>query len=120
MGRSDPRQRQGYADRKLRHPFLGQGAVRTRNVLGMLAAACCCRVAAVAAGASFDPQEVLADAPSDLSVTVYRSPYRNSGSIDLDYLWGFALVRETRLVRLPAGVSRVRFEGVADGIEPAS
>ncbi len=27
---------------------------------------------------------------------------------------------ETRLVRLPAGVSRVRFEGVADGIEPSS
>jgi hypothetical protein len=94
--------------------------MRTRNVLGMLAAVCCWGVTVVAAGASSDPQEVLADAPTDLSVTVYRSPYRSSGSIDLDYLGGFALVRETRLVRLPAGVSRVRFEGVADGIEPAS
>ena len=64
--------------------------------------------------------EVLAEPPSDLIVTVYRSPYRESGSIDLDDLNGFALVTETRLVRVPAGLSRVRFEGVADGIEPSS
>lgn len=64
--------------------------------------------------------EVLAQPPSDLMVTVYRAPYRDSGSIRLDDLNGFALVTETRLVRLPAGVSRVRFEGVADGIEPSS
>ena len=64
--------------------------------------------------------EVLAEPPSDLIVTVYRAPYRDSGSIDLNYLNGFALVTETRLIRLPAGISRVRFEGVADGIEPSS
>jgi hypothetical protein len=64
--------------------------------------------------------EVVADPPSDLIVTVYRAPYRNTGSIDLDDLSGFALVTERRLVRFPAGLSRVRFEGVADGIEPAS
>lgn len=64
--------------------------------------------------------EVLAEPSSDLIVTVYRAPYRGSGSIDLNYLDGFALVTETRLVRLPAGLSRVRFEGVADGIEPSS
>jgi hypothetical protein len=64
--------------------------------------------------------EVLAEPPSDLIVTVYRAPYRNTGSIELNYLNGFALVTETRLVRLPAGLSRVRFEGVADGIEPSS
>jgi hypothetical protein len=64
--------------------------------------------------------EVLAEPPSDLIVTVYRAPYRDTGSIDLNYFNGFALVTETRLVRLPAGVSRVRFEGVADGIEPSS
>src|SRR5258708_11145609 len=62
----------------------------------------------------------LAAMPSDLSVTVYRAPSRNSGSINLDTLGGFALVSETRTVRLPAGVSRLRFEGVADGIEPSS
>jgi hypothetical protein len=64
--------------------------------------------------------EVIAEPPSNLIVTVYRAPYRESGSIDLDNLDGFALITETRLVRLPAGVSRVRFEGVADGIEPSS
>jgi len=64
--------------------------------------------------------QVIAQPPSDLIVTVYRAPYRDSGSIDLDELNGFALVTETRLLRLPAGVSRVRFEGVADGIEPTS
>ena len=64
--------------------------------------------------------DTLAEPPSDLIVTAYRAPYRDSGSIALDDLNGFALVTETRLVRLPAGVSRVRFEGVADGIEPSS
>jgi hypothetical protein len=64
--------------------------------------------------------EILAEPPSDLIVTVYRAPYRNGGSIDLDDLQGFALVSETRTVHLPAGRSRLRFEGVADGIEPAS
>ncbi len=64
--------------------------------------------------------EVVAQPPSDLMVTVYRAPYRDSGTINLYDLNGFALVTETRLVRLPAGVSRVRFEGVADGIEPSS
>jgi hypothetical protein len=64
--------------------------------------------------------DILASMPSDLSVTVYRAPSRNSGSINLDTLGGFALVSETRTVRPPAGVSRLRFEGVADGIEPSS
>ena len=64
--------------------------------------------------------DTLASKPSDLSVTVYRAPDRESGSIDLDELQGFALISETRTVHLPAGVSRLRFEGVADGIEPAS
>ncbi len=53
-------------------------------------------------------------------MTVYRAPDRGSGSIDLDELQGFALISETRTVHLPAGLSQLRFEGVADGIEPAS
>lgn len=63
---------------------------------------------------------ITADAPHALSVTVYRAPQRESGSIELDDLEGFALVTETRTVHLPAGVTRLRFEGVADGIEPES
>ncbi len=64
--------------------------------------------------------EVRAGDPVDLSVPVYRAPYRSAGSVDLDRLEGFALISETRAVQLPAGMSRLRFEGVADGIEPAS
>ncbi|MEP6547888.1 MAG: hypothetical protein ABJD53_10535 [Gammaproteobacteria bacterium] len=64
--------------------------------------------------------DTLAEKPSVLAVTVYRAPERVSGSINLDALGGFALITETRAVHLPAGLSRLRFEGVADGIEPVS
>ena len=74
----------------------------------------------VLAGAPVKAADTLASIPSDLSVTVYRAPFRSSGSIRLDNLGGFALVSETRTVRLPVGVSRLRFEGVADGIDPSS
>ena len=63
---------------------------------------------------------VQAGAATDLSVTVYRSPYGVSGSLDLDELGGFALVTETRTVVIPPGESRIHFEGVADGIQPES
>jgi hypothetical protein len=91
------------------------GHCRTRR---MQASGCAlaCALAAMPATAA----DILAEKPSALSVTVYRAPERSSGSIDLDRLEGFALVSETRTVHLPAGVSRLRFEGVADGIEPAS
>lgn len=38
------------------------------------------------------------------------------GEIDLDELSGFALITETRRVRLPRGPADIRFEGVAEGI----
>jgi hypothetical protein len=80
----------------------------------------CGAAAVLPVSAQTPPADVAAGAPSALSVTVYRAPYRASGPIDLDGLQGFALVSETRAVHLPAGESRLRFEGVADGIEPAS
>jgi hypothetical protein len=61
-----------------------------------------------------------AGVPSAISVTIYRDPYRSSGSIDLDRLAGFALITEVRVVHLQAGEDWLRFEGVADGIEPES
>ena len=64
--------------------------------------------------------DVTAGPPTDLSVTVYRAPDREGGSIDLDDLQGFALISEKRTVHIPAGKNRLRFEGVADGIETAS
>jgi hypothetical protein len=79
---------------------------------------------------------VSASAPTDVSVTLYRDPNRtvtpsppepdagdspNAGpELDLDELGGFALVTETRTVSIPAGLTRLRFEGVADGIQPES
>ena len=72
------------------------------------------------AGFSASALDVVSSSPSDLTVTVYRAPFRNEGGFDLNSLEGFALVTETRTVHLPAGESRLRFEGVADGIEPAS
>jgi hypothetical protein len=66
-------------------------------------------------------RDVAASAPTDISVTVYRTPDNTDGDkLDLDDLGGFALVSETRTVSIPAGESRVRFDGVADGIDAAS
>jgi hypothetical protein len=64
--------------------------------------------------------DVTAGPPAEVAVTVYRAPLRAAGSLELDRLGGFALISEKRLLSIPAGVTRVRFEGVADGIEAAS
>ena len=61
-------------------------------------------------------EDIAASAPGDVSVTVYRAPFRNGGSISLNSLGGFAVVTETRRVTLPPGEHRLRFEGVLDGI----
>ncbi len=65
-------------------------------------------------------QAVAAAAPHDVSVTVYRDPDREKGGFDLDELGGFAFITETRRVVIPPGEHTLRFEGVADGIEPVS
>jgi len=41
-------------------------------------------------------RDVAASAPVDVSVTIYRAPWRNGGSIQLSNLGGFAVVSETR------------------------
>ena len=105
--------------------------MRGRHSKSLGVASECALVLALAAAAGFttawamaaEPAgaaDTLATSPTDLSITVYRAPDRGTGSIVLDALGGFALVSETRTVHLPAGTSRLRFEGVADGIEPAS
>ncbi len=65
-------------------------------------------------------QTVTAGPAFDVSVTVYRDPDRDEGGFDLDYLGGFALITESRRVVLQPGEQTLRFEGVADGIEPVS
>lgn len=62
---------------------------------------------------------VVSGKPDHVALTVYRAPY-GRGGIDLRFLNGFALVTETRRIRVPRGAAELRFEGVADGIVPAS
>ncbi len=55
--------------------------------------------------------------PSDVDVTVYRDPNRRIGQqMDQRFPRGFAMISETRTVTLPPGESRIRFEGVAEGM----
>jgi hypothetical protein len=65
-------------------------------------------------------RDVVAGAPGDVSVTIYRDPNRSEGAMELNDLGGFAVVSESRRVTLPAGRHRLRFVGVVDGIVPAS
>lgn len=58
--------------------------------------------------------------PERVAVTVYRDPDRGLEPLNLGWLRGYALVSETRRVRLPAGSSELRFEGVTSGIVPQS
>jgi hypothetical protein len=74
------------------------------------------------AGASAEAQPIATSpGPDRVAVTVYRDPNRMAEQPpNLRWLNGYALVSETRRVRLPAGESELRFEGVAGGILPQS
>jgi hypothetical protein len=63
---------------------------------------------------------VVSPAPERVALTLYRAPGRAQGRMRLESLAGFGLVTETRTVTVPAGEAVIRFEGVADGIIPAS
>ena len=75
---------------------------------------------AVAGPASAD---VVSAGPEHVAVTVYRdqpmsaAQLRDEGDDDTS---GLAMISETRTVELPAGRTRIRFEGVADGVIPTS
>lgn len=73
-------------------------------------------VTAAPAGAQ---RVVTSPTPEKIALTVYRAP-DGKGAMDLRFLGGFALVTETRRVRLPRGPATLRFEGVAEGIVPVS
>jgi hypothetical protein len=73
--------------------------------------------AASAAGAQ---PVVTSPAPGGIEVTVYRDPDRGERAMNIQWLNGFALISERRRVRIPAGESTIRFEGVAGGIVPQS
>jgi hypothetical protein len=65
-------------------------------------------------------QLVLSAAPEDVSITIYRAPDRGAAPINPDWPQGYALITETRSVRLPAGEAMVRFEAVSEGMFPES
>ena len=76
-------------------------------------------LALVSAGA--DAQAIVTSAaPERVAVTVYRNPDRGLERMNLEWLGGYALVSEARRIRLPAGESELRFEGVTSGIVPQS
>ncbi len=76
---------------------------------------------ALAAAAQAHAQAIVASpAPDRVAVTVYRDTDRGLQPLDLNWLGGYALVSETRRVRIPAGTSELRFEGVTSGIVPQS
>ncbi|GAA0676767.1 hypothetical protein GCM10009102_31650 [Sphingomonas insulae] len=78
-------------------------------------------LAAAQAPAPGGPVTVISAGPRTVAVTVYRNPARGRyEAMDLRWLQGFALVTETRTVRLPKGRAVLRFEGVAEGIVPVS
>jgi hypothetical protein len=84
-----------------------------------------CALAALAALASAAPlsaQRIVASPrPESVDVTVYRAPSRSaSDPFRPQWLGGYALVSETRRIRLPEGESEIRFEGVAAGLIPQS
>lgn len=77
--------------------------------------------AILAAATGFAPaaaqQLVVSDRPEQVSVTIYRAPGRSpDDAIDRGSPDGYALITETRTVRIPAGAATIRFEGVAGGI----
>ncbi|TCM16529.1 hypothetical protein EDF56_107108 [Novosphingobium sp. PhB165] len=69
--------------------------------------------------AAQETRTVISAAPERVALTVYREGYGN-GEIDRANPQGFAMVTETRKVRLPRGRAELRFEGVAGGIIPVS
>ena len=77
-------------------------------------------IALAVAGPATAQSIVASPAPDRVAVTVYRDTDRGLQPLNLQWLGGYALISETRRVRLPAGESELRFEGVTSGIVPQS
>ncbi len=78
-------------------------------------------LAGLALSAAVQAQAIITSpSPDRVAVTVYRNGERGLEPMNLQWLGGYALVSETRHVRLPAGESELRFEGVTSGIVPQS
>jgi len=79
-------------------------------------------VAALTMSAPAWADDVVSARPDKVAVTIYRDRPMTAAMLaeDNDDTSGLALITETRVVDVPAGRTRIRFEGVADGIIPQS
>lgn len=73
---------------------------------------------ALAAPSAMAQTRVDSDRVEAVSVTLYRDPYRGAGAIQPGWPGGYALITETRTLRLPAGPAVIRFIGVSEGMLP--
>jgi hypothetical protein len=66
--------------------------------------------------------DVISKGPDAVAVTVYRDHAATAASLRTESgnATGLAMIAETRTVDLPAGRTRIEFQGVADAIIPAS
>lgn len=76
--------------------------------------------ASIAASPAAGQAVVQSDRIDAVSVTLYREPGRGEGAIRPGWPGGYALITETRTIRVPAGRSVIRFEGVSEGMLPES
>jgi hypothetical protein len=81
-----------------------------------------CLIALLLCAATPAFADVVSHAPDAVSVTVYRDHAATAASLRSESgdTAGLAMIAETRTVDLPAGRTRISFEGVADAIIPAS
>ena len=76
---------------------------------------------ALAAGPAWAQQVAVSPRADRVAVTLYRDPQRPPDRpVNLQWMNGFALISETRTIRVPAGEVEIRFEGVAGNILPQS
>lgn len=70
---------------------------------------------------NFNGTIIISDAINDRAVSIYRAPDRDADEeMDLDYLEGYAVIREKRSFYLPKGRVMVRFTGVSSGMDAQS
>lgn len=74
----------------------------------------------VQARANGDPALVISAKASDVTMAVYRDEDRGDDAIDRNWPGGYALITERRTIKIPAGESVIRFEGVSEGMYPES
>jgi len=61
---------------------------------------------------------VVSDGPDKVSVTIYHEPGSDVSESYVARFRGLAVITETRSIDLPAGISEIRFRGVADTMVP--